>query len=280
MDAQKRNILLHEIEHWRRSKLLPEQYCDFLYNLYTDKEETSGHVIESSAKKIRESRPKVWIFISLACALISILSVHFLHLSWEIQAGIAGLTGLGLYVYGWVKKDTQPLFAQMMIGISFIGVMLFGLHILNQLETEGSIPSWVKGAWLVCCCLWWMATGIAAKMPIFHFSGVAVLLLGYSWVLHQRFESETSWILIQGMWVPLSLLLIWVGWMFGMRIRSIGMVYIANGLILWFVPELYMLFIRDMITEVTQAVLLLKILITAVSLFMSRKKWTEWVVNS
>ena len=26
--------IVKEIEHWQRSKLLPEQYCDFLLNLY------------------------------------------------------------------------------------------------------------------------------------------------------------------------------------------------------------------------------------------------------
>jgi hypothetical protein len=35
---KKREILLYEIEHWRRSRLLPEQYCDFLSNLYREDE--------------------------------------------------------------------------------------------------------------------------------------------------------------------------------------------------------------------------------------------------
>ncbi|WP_252508902.1 hypothetical protein [Paenibacillus peoriae] len=42
MDQEKkRAILLHEIEHWRRSRLLPEQYCDFLSNLYREDEDPS-----------------------------------------------------------------------------------------------------------------------------------------------------------------------------------------------------------------------------------------------
>ena len=36
MDAEKRKMIVREIDHWRRSKLLPEHYCDFLMNLYVD----------------------------------------------------------------------------------------------------------------------------------------------------------------------------------------------------------------------------------------------------
>jgi hypothetical protein len=39
LDNEKRNLVVKEIEAWRRSKLLPEQYCDFLQNLYLDDSE-------------------------------------------------------------------------------------------------------------------------------------------------------------------------------------------------------------------------------------------------
>lgn len=36
MDLQKRKIIVSEIEYWRKNQLLPEHYCIFLLNLYTE----------------------------------------------------------------------------------------------------------------------------------------------------------------------------------------------------------------------------------------------------
>lgn len=36
MDEQRRKTIINEINHWRQSQLLPEHYCIFLLNLYTE----------------------------------------------------------------------------------------------------------------------------------------------------------------------------------------------------------------------------------------------------
>jgi hypothetical protein len=36
MNAQRKKIIMTEINYWKQNKLLPEQYCDFLIMLYTE----------------------------------------------------------------------------------------------------------------------------------------------------------------------------------------------------------------------------------------------------
>lgn len=36
MDDQRKRVIISEIENWRRNHLLPEHYCIFLLNLYTE----------------------------------------------------------------------------------------------------------------------------------------------------------------------------------------------------------------------------------------------------
>lgn len=38
MEDQRKKIIVKEIEHWRKNHLLPEHYCIFLLNLYTEGE--------------------------------------------------------------------------------------------------------------------------------------------------------------------------------------------------------------------------------------------------
>ncbi|WP_156323827.1 hypothetical protein [Bacillus sp. JCM 19034] len=36
MRKERKEIVIEEIKHWRKSKLLPEHYCDFLLTLYSE----------------------------------------------------------------------------------------------------------------------------------------------------------------------------------------------------------------------------------------------------
>ncbi|UFJ43139.1 hypothetical protein LOK74_11995 [Brevibacillus humidisoli] len=51
MDAQRRKTIVDEINHWRKNQLLPEHYCIFLLNLYTEGELPPRPEITVSAKR-------------------------------------------------------------------------------------------------------------------------------------------------------------------------------------------------------------------------------------
>ncbi|MCM3743378.1 hypothetical protein M3193_04435 [Sporosarcina luteola] len=54
MNAQRKKIIMAEINYWKQNKLLPEHYCDFLLTLYTQ----GDHEQEISATDAVLSREK------------------------------------------------------------------------------------------------------------------------------------------------------------------------------------------------------------------------------
>lgn len=54
MNAQRKKIIMAEINYWKQNKLLPEHYCDFLLTLYTQ----GDHVQEISATDAVLSKKK------------------------------------------------------------------------------------------------------------------------------------------------------------------------------------------------------------------------------
>ena len=69
MKAERRTIIVREIEHWRRSKLLPDHYCDFLLNLYADpvlapksdnEEEPPQHLVGKAIVAVSKATGKQW----------------------------------------------------------------------------------------------------------------------------------------------------------------------------------------------------------------------------
>jgi hypothetical protein len=81
---EKRRILILEIEHWRKSKLLPEHYCDFLLNIYLEdssEKPTSGSgFLGVTPSAIKNSNWKIWIMIFAVLALISFTALNFIRL--------------------------------------------------------------------------------------------------------------------------------------------------------------------------------------------------------
>lgn len=70
---KKRAIVLHEIEYWRQSRLLPEPYCDFLSNLYRE---------DGNRHRVRTVTTSGWLHIlNMVWSLLSSWFCHyFLHL--------------------------------------------------------------------------------------------------------------------------------------------------------------------------------------------------------
>lgn len=276
MDAHKRKIIVHEIDHWRRNKVLPEQYCDFLMNLYQDPEQ-EYHPVKRSVKKIGKSHWKGWFqWLSIMMTAV-LLIMNFNRIPFALQGVLAIVLIFAAYGWGCVIRTRKPLQSHLWIGASFALLLLFGQYAWSQLE---GLETWTYIVFFIFCCLLWIGTGIGFKMPVFHFCGIIALVFGYSWLLHLRTEEQTAWYSIEMMWLPAAICFIWIGWFITSRSKENGVIYLLTGFMMWFVPELYMLIVRGMITEATQILVLAKLILSVLLLFIFRKKWTDWIVAS
>ncbi|KHF41870.1 hypothetical protein [Halalkalibacter okhensis] len=84
MDENRKKIIINEIRHWKSTKLLPENYCDFLLTLYTEGE----HELKESSKKKSLSVTKftllTFIMVQLLF-LLTILVIYFTDFSLAMQ---------------------------------------------------------------------------------------------------------------------------------------------------------------------------------------------------
>jgi MFS family permease len=275
---EKRKILIREIEHWRKSKLLPEHYCDFLLNIYlensAEKPESSGGFLGVTPSAIKNSNWKIWILIFGIIGLISFSALNFTAFELPMQMGVAAAFLFACYTVGSLQNKKEPVRAQVLFGMAslfllFIGVFLMKLHNVHA-------PVLVVG-YVVFCSLVWILTGLLARRLLYQLCGWVVLVFCYGWLLHYKLDS-INWLTLELSWVPLSILFGWLGWMIHEKSKQIGTVFLMLSCIVWFMPELYgMLYAEQYGEDAVQMAFLGKLLVEASLLFVLRKKWTEWV---
>lgn len=273
MDVEKRKMIVNEIDYWRRSKLLPEQYCDFLMNLYQDDSVQSKSFGAASKSILLNSHWKFWILTFATIAFISFIVFNFNSFPIPMQIGSSAFFVIIFYILGFINRNKRRSTAYMFFGIGSLLLLVLGQYMLNLHDVENTF--WVLG-YLIFCSIIWILLGIVAHMGVFQFCGWAGLILFYGWLLHSR-VADIHWLQIQMFWIPLCVLFIWIGWLIHHRKKAIGNVYFLVGLLLWFVPDIYMIVIVENTNQWMQISFVGKLIAAGVILFVLRKKWTEWV---
>lgn len=267
-------MIVSEIEQWRRSRLLPEQYCDFLLNLYLDEgQEKTKSVLGISSGAVKNSSGKLWLTIFGIIGLISFLGLHFTSFHFWMQTGIAGGFVSILYMLGAAQRNKHPVVSYLCFGLASVLLLLSGIYLLVLKDMAGTPVIF----YAAICSLVWILTGISARMPVFHFAGWIVLFLIYAIVLRHNIE-DIDWIGLELSWVPVSLVLAWLGWLFHHVNKQIAAVLLLAGVIGWFGAEIYGLGATKLSAELLQLFLGVKLALCCTALFALRKKWIEWVL--
>ncbi|MFC0216307.1 hypothetical protein ACFFK0_28315 [Paenibacillus chartarius] len=277
MDADKKVIVVKEIEQWRRSKLLPEQYCDFLLNLYADNADAGSSdrtVLGMSSSAIANSSWKGWLLALGVIGFTLIIGLNFNSFAISLQIGIAVLVLLCCYTFAYRFRAGNPLIPNALVGIGSLFLLVVGVYLLklNQITEPSAYVGYIAGTSSV-----WLLTGLTGRMPIFHFSGWMGLIGCYAWVLNDKL-GELAFVPLQLSWLPLCVLLIWSGWLLHQRAKRAGAILFLVGCLVWLVPEVYGFILPvDLPNQQLQALLIGKIAAAAAFLFLLRKKWIEWV---
>jgi hypothetical protein len=273
LDEEKRKWFVKEIESWRRSKLLPEQYCDFLQNLYLDDlNERPQGLIGNTMKKIGQATGKQWLLTFGIFSLICFVVLHFSAFPLALQIGLTAVVTAAFALVGGRLRDKNPKRGLLSIGagMAFLFGAGFGVVLLN---------GWINDAgmlWLLgFCALVWIGCGISMRIAVLHWFGWMALVVLYTLLLSQHAHSP-SWLEVQVFWIPAALLFFWLCWFLHIRNKSAGTVLFATGLILWFMPEVYSA-LYAINTDWIQLELLIKIVVAGVAMFRFRKQWMEWV---
>lgn len=272
-DEDKRNLIVKEIESWRRSKLLPEQYCDFLQNIYLDDlNERPKGIMGSTLKKVGQATGKQWLLTFGIFTFICFVVLHFSAFPLALQMSLTVIVTAAFVVIGGRlrKENTTRGLLSIGAGMVFMGCIGFIIVQINGwIDNSGLL--WLLGL----CALIWISSGLVLRFALLHWLGWAAVIMLYALLLSQHAPTPT-WLEVQVFWIPAGLLFGWLSWFFHVRNKSIGAVFFAMGLILWFMPEVYSA-LYSINAEFIQLELLTKIAVAGIGMFRLRKKWMEWV---
>ncbi|WP_025683255.1 hypothetical protein [Paenibacillus maysiensis] len=279
MDQEKkRAILLHEIEHWRRSRLLPEQYCDFLSNLYREDENPSQSQSHSSTglfTYLRTGHGIAWLlgFVIISC--ICLIGFYFTAFPLAMQIFSAcAVTGICYGVAAVWRSSEKSMSAMLSILGSVImlgsGVWIIQLH-------QGEPKFWVV-VLVGLCGLVWCLVGLTLRITLLHYCGFIALLLVYA-VLIGRYWPAASHVMLEGFWILHVALLVWLSWWVHRRFSRLASVCFAIGMTLVFMPEADMIVLRHQSSGDVVLYGLLKLAVVVGILFWTRKKWITWVTS-
>ncbi|WP_199618787.1 hypothetical protein [Paenibacillus alkalitolerans] len=275
MEREKRTIIVTEIEHWRRSKLLPEQYCDFLLNLYAESADIDVKPDRHCGKQaVLESNALQWVSLFGIVACICYVALHFSSFRPQLQIGLFVFGCVAPYVSAALIRRRKPLAANVSSGLGTALMLIAGPLLLRQMGWQ----EWVQTAlYFSVCSLIWLGAGVGFRMSWLHFCGWLGLIVSYALVLN-RLSVPGDWVTLELCWLPLSFLLGWLGWLFSRRAKNAGAVLLVVSCLLWFMPESYALLLTDWSVTAAQMLLLGKLALLGALAFMLRKIWIEWVV--
>lgn len=276
LNQDKRKIILKEIDHWRRSRLLPEQYCDFLENLYKDQTEgsspRSGFTLNTL---IQQGSLKLW---SLSFGIISFfffIVFYFNVFPWGLQIAITLLLSAACYALAAYHRRDKALFSMSMAGLGSLMLLGFGSWII---AIQGWPPGIGTTLLIAFCGFVWLVLGYALRFGIISYCGFACGMLLYAFLLGQL-NPDASWGMLQVFWLPLAAIFFWLSWLGYHRLKAMAPVFFAVSVSLWCMPEADALLLRDAEIAAMPALILMKIVAAFLLLFGLRKKWVVWITS-
>jgi hypothetical protein len=274
MEQDRRKIIIKEIDYWQKSKLLPDQYCDFLLNLYLD--EDTGRPTAGwggkAATAVSKSNIKQWILVFGLFSLVCLIALYFNAFHPLLQTALSAIIVLAFLAAGLRYRPRNEAAGLGLIGFGMLFMLVIGLYMLrlHDLETWG----WTA-AFLAFCALVWVVFGACVRIPALHFCGWTAAILVYALVLSKNTDAP-SWYEVQLYWVPAAFVFSWFSW-FGHRwSKQVAGVLFVTAVLLWFMPEVYSaLFAENLLW--LQMELITKIAMGGALLFTLRRHWIVWV---
>ncbi|TQR18566.1 hypothetical protein [Psychrobacillus soli] len=177
MSVQRKQIIINEIAFWKKNKLLPEHYCDFLTALYAQGEEVGDERKENYSQAILAKEKKNNTFFYVILGFITVLLIASLVLITTAAFIPIIVTGMAIFAFLYIaiklaktKSVMTPLLfvfsALLLLGISF---KVWDVYFIDY-------PFVLIGL-MIGNCLLWLFSGLLLKLVYFSVSGIVGLVL-------------------------------------------------------------------------------------------------------
>ncbi|PWK08421.1 hypothetical protein [Tumebacillus permanentifrigoris] len=278
MNPEQKRVILQEIRHWRDSKLLPAEYCDFLMNLYAEGESFSAeqsYPERGSGNRIKGSVNR--ILPGLGVLLVCLVVVfNFTWFPMPMQIAILTIASIVPYFLAKRQGRTQP-FAR--VGWLAVGALL--------LVGDGYYSLWVNGVaedtqallgvMTVVFFLWVLIGGIG-RSRLIGSGGLAGLLLIYAKLLElSAMTSTATYNLLHLFWILPAALFVFVSFLLGRNRVYLAPVFLLFGVVAIFGPEVWMLVNSTPMDLFVQGIIFLKLALLISLLIVFRLDLRYWM---
>lgn len=169
MDDHRRKIITNEIKYWKQNRMLPEHYCDFLLNLYT---EGSAEGDKPQGKRSKSTTGLI-SFILIGLLSLSVFLFYFTELSLFLQTA--------LIIFFVVTTITAVFYMLKKTFLDLIPILAAALLILitSVQAAEIIFPDQPLLLYIVAGlnCLLWIAAGAKWNIVSFKLSGIIGLMV-------------------------------------------------------------------------------------------------------
>jgi hypothetical protein len=151
MNQQRKEIVIKEIEYWKKNRLLPEQYCNYLLTLYSEGEhETRERENKIKWKDLLETLQTVFLLF----LPVSFLVIYFTELPYSLQMTLKlFLTCVSmLFTFFYMRKN--QLYHTFFTVYSFLFLFFITIELVTYFLSD--YPFVIEGAVTVHCLLWYL----------------------------------------------------------------------------------------------------------------------------
>ena len=181
MSLQRKQIIMNEISFWKKNKLLPEHYCDFLLALYAQGENNGDEQTENSSKAVLAKKQKTKVILYTIVGLLTAILLASLFVASTaifipiILVAIAILSFL--YIAIKLVKNKSVMAPLLFV---FSALLLLALSFKVWDIYFGDNPLLLIGL-IFGNCLLWLFSGLLMKLVYFSISGILgiLLIIGY-----------------------------------------------------------------------------------------------------
>ncbi|MBL0388335.1 hypothetical protein JJB07_17155 [Tumebacillus sp. ITR2] len=279
MNQQQKHVILQEIKHWRTSKLLPAEYCDFLMNLYGEGESFSDEQTESKqgfvSGRLSDSLNRV--LIGLAVLLVCLVVVfNFTWFPMPMQIGILTIASMVPYFLANRQGRSNPLARIGWLGAAALLVVLDGYYSLwanGAVDDKGALLGVMAFVFFI-----WILIGGIGRTRLIGGAGLAGMLLIYFNLL-ELFGNPgaATYSLLHLYWILPFAFLVFLSVLLGRSRVYLSPMFLLFGIVAIFGPEMRMLLFTMPMDLFVQGIVFLKLAALITMLIVFRIDLRKWV---
>jgi len=214
-----------------------------------------------------------WFLGASVIASLILLAFHFNGFSSLMQIAIFSVSTLLFYILAVFFRRRNAGYSQLFLAVSFIIVTIGGLFMIRQLDLDKTALL----IFLTILFLLWCGNGLFFRLGYYLYCGLLGLGIMYGFATIGRISADYTWWSTELYWVPVSLLMIGLGFLLHERQRQLAGALAICGLLLFFGAEVQSLYIEKARQEVIQLLLFIKVFAGSALFFLTRRYWFSWL---